>query len=189
MRPFIHIPDWAIKYIKRDNFSAFEILGHVKASVRRADGYRFVHFDEHNAISTILKTMIATNIQENTTYGNLALDNLFTSVDAIDVGLTGLDGIMVFDDNGDGYATDCTGSGLGWTATGNPGTLTGTFTGYAITIADETMVMLGRYCNGNSADAAGVVTTIDIAILSYRKCPDDCQYIRCKQVQRRPCCW
>lgn len=148
MRPFIHIPDWAIKYIKRDNLSAFEILGHIKASVQRADGYRFVHFDEHNAIQTILKTMVATNIQDNTSYGNMALDNLFASVAHPD-DLIGQDGIAVYV-TATWYSCDCVGSGLGWTVTGNPGTLTGQFTGYAGTIADEDSVILGRYASNVS---------------------------------------
>ena len=148
MRPFIHIPDWAIKYIKRDNLSAFEILGHIKASVRRADGYRFVHVDEHNTIETVLKTMVAVNIQNNTSYGNMALDNLFASVTGPD-SLIGQDGIAVYVSTL-WFSCDCVGSGLGWTVTGNPGTLTGQFNGYAGTIADKDSVILGRYASAGS---------------------------------------
>jgi len=126
------------------------IRGHIKATVIKKDGTKFVHYDGDNQIQTVWLNYLAGLLQNDTDY---SLDTLFSDYGAITIGQ---DGIMVIDD-ASAYKLKCTGAAEygytpGWSEpTSKSCKLTGIFTGTGITIEDKDSVMLGYY----AVDAPG----------------------------------
>jgi len=132
--------------------STLKVTGHIKATVIRANGERFVHCDEHNTIDTGLLNHFASILQTN---ADKALNNLFPA--SASPATSGKDGIAYNDPDMllESYAFQCTGTSpvtsftLGWSGTGASRKLTGALTGYAITLGTAAYVELGFNHNGH----------------------------------------
>uniref|UniRef100_A0A6M3XN84 Uncharacterized protein n=1 Tax=viral metagenome TaxID=1070528 RepID=A0A6M3XN84_9ZZZZ len=128
--------------------------GHIRATVIRANGERFIHCDKENAIEANFKNYLAAAISVNTSN---ALDNLFSAVATLPTNAK--DGIVLL--LAAYYCMKCTGTGvgsetLGWSGAAAARKLTAEFTGYAGTIAATTSVELGF----NYVTATPAFTTI-----------------------------
>ena len=126
--------------------STLKVTGHIKATVIRANGERFVHCDEHNTIQSGLLNHLAGILQTST---DKALNKLFTA--SAETAPSGYDGIAYNDPvvSGDSYAFQCTGTSpvtsftLGWSGTGASRKLTGAFTGSVVVFTTAAYVELG----------------------------------------------
>lgn len=113
-----------------------KITGHIKATVKRADGTEFVHCDEQNTILLDLKEIVAGSLDLNTAN---AMDSLFSGNTTLDAGEEGEDGIWIEHTDTTKYEMNCSWSSPSSTSR----KLTGIFTGVGLTIAAIADIMMG----------------------------------------------
>ena len=138
-----HIP--RIQIIPAGGIAAeiIQLQGHIKATVKRANGFEFVHCDDKNTIQTDLKEYLAQSISATT---DESLNNLFNGNDTLGVAQVDEDGIWVEHTSTQKYEMICSWSSPSSTSR----KLTGTFTGTGITIAAVADVMMGHKWNNGT---------------------------------------
>lgn len=122
---------------------SIKLIGHLKATVIRADGSSYVHHDEKNTINQEVLDALATDMLAGAT-NTFGMRSSSYPSDNSTIG-SAEDGIAIKSASGDSPANTWYGLTI---VTSTPASdkvkLTGTFTGVAVTIDGTTKVELGR---------------------------------------------